>query len=379
VLDAMAKRIIQSRFVTAAAREHLSQLLNLPSTGQDWEIEHADPSRLGEFLSVYEQQPLDDDHRFALMELVIASYDELLSQGQSNDEAWERIRRHLCERFALHEYTIQHWSLPDEIPNETPEGNFAVTGRMRELMLAFFGPRKRWPRQPVSVKRFCDWPPNVTPGTSLNSVEITDNRNDNGYCVTWSKIAGRPWGERHFATLEDAQRWAEESLCVRPDQWVEFPRDAIPSDQMPQEALQPVVLLLEDNDERIARFTTALRGLAPKLQVIGWHSAKTMLEDVDGYLPLARLISLDHDLYPTSGDIEDPGDGLEVAKYLAEKKPTCPIIIHSSNGDRARMMAGEFELAGCHAKMVAALGADWIEAHWAKVVASLLTRDTMKE
>ena len=37
---------------------------------------------------------------------------------------------------------------------------------------------------------------------------------------------------------------------------------------------------------------------------------------------------------------------MEVARYLASRRPRCPIIIHSSNADRARMMAGEFELAG---------------------------------
>ena len=97
-----------------------------------------------------------------------------------------------------------------------------------------------------------------------------------------------------------------------------------------------------------------------------------MIEEVDVYLPSAHLISLDHDLYPEAGDTEDPGDGLEVAKHLAERKPQCPTIIHSSNADRRNMMAGEFELAGCPTTVVAPLGADWIEVDWSQAVRSLL-------
>lgn len=133
-----------------------------------------------------------------------------------------------------------------------------------------------------------------------------------------------------------------------------------------------VALILEDDPERVTRFTKNLRVMSPDLGVICWRSAKKMIGEVDALLPYARLISLDHDLYPVAGDTEDPGDGLDVAKHLAERKPACPIIIHSSNGDRARMMAGEFELAGCPVKMIAPLGSDWIEAYWAMAVEKLL-------
>jgi hypothetical protein len=133
-----------------------------------------------------------------------------------------------------------------------------------------------------------------------------------------------------------------------------------------------VILILEDDQDRIDRFTAALQTIDPISQIMVWRSAKKMIQEMDAYLPYARLISLDHDLYPMAGDTEDPGDGLEIAKHLALKKPQCPIIIHSSNGDRATMMAGEFELAGVPAKVIAPLGADWIEAYWAQVVVELL-------
>jgi hypothetical protein len=82
-----------------------------------------------------------------------------------------------------------------------------------------------------------------------------------------------------------------------------------------------VILILEDDRSRITRFKTALHSIAPTVQVLIWRSAKQMIREVDQHLTSARLISLDHDLYPLPGETEDPGDGLEVAKYLAQRKP----------------------------------------------------------
>ena len=59
----MMKRPIPPRDPTAAARQRLAEMLRLaePPGGQDWEIELADPGRVGEFLEVYETARLDDD------------------------------------------------------------------------------------------------------------------------------------------------------------------------------------------------------------------------------------------------------------------------------------------------------------------------------
>jgi len=132
------------------------------------------------------------------------------------------------------------------------------------------------------------------------------------------------------------------------------------------------ILILEDDETRITRFTTILNEITPDTPVIYWRNAWKMIRESAPYLPNARLISLDHDLNPEAENSEDPGDGLMVAKFLAGQRPQCPIIVHTSNEDRARMMIGEFELAGCNARRVAPLGVDWIEDYWADVVQSLL-------
>lgn len=122
----------------------------------------------------------------------------------------------------------------------------------------------------------------------------------------------------------------------------------------------PILLMLEDNAERLDRF----RAIVAKLDVelISWPEAHAMIAEMGQFLHAAVLISLDHDLEPIS--TRDPGDGLDVARHLATLQPTCPIIIHTSNGIRGDLMEGELELAGWTYHRVAPIGDDWIEVDW---------------
>jgi hypothetical protein len=132
--------------------------------------------------------------------------------------------------------------------------------------------------------------------------------------------------------------------------------------------------MLEDNAERVERFTAALRRIDPSLRMVVWRSARRMLGELEPLLPSARLISLDHDLEPEIGDPTDPGDGLEVAKWLTERPAACPVVVHTSNGVRGDAMEGEFELAGWRFRRVMPLGDDWIEVDWYRGVRALLRR-----
>ena len=134
-----------------------------------------------------------------------------------------------------------------------------------------------------------------------------------------------------------------------------------------------MLLMLEDDPDRIRRFTATLRSVDPTLRLVVWRNARKMIAELDGYLPSARLISLDHDLEPDEGQEDDPGDGVMVARFLVERPQTCPVIIHSSNTQRSRWMAGEFELNGWEYRCAAPIGEDWIEEYWRAVVCKLLS------
>lgn len=135
-----------------------------------------------------------------------------------------------------------------------------------------------------------------------------------------------------------------------------------------------MLLMLEDDRERIERFAETLKAIDPLLPLVIWRSARKMIREVEDFLSSARVISLDHDLEPQDGEEDDPGDGIEVARFLAERAPVCPVIVHSSNGARSDWMIGEFELGGWDYNRVAPIGEDWIEAHWRIVVRKLLKR-----
>src|SRR5215207_4902570 len=129
-----------------------------------------------------------------------------------------------------------------------------------------------------------------------------------------------------------------------------------------------MLLMLEDNAERVARFTAVVQRIAPDLELHIWRDAWTMIREMDALLPQAMLISLDHDLEPEDAHAPDPGTGWDVTKVLAERKPCCPVIIHTSNGERGTWMMGEFELGGWRHHRVGPLGDDWIERDWRRLV-----------
>src|SRR5262245_4237798 len=98
------------------------------------------------------------------------------------------------------------------------------------------------------------------------------------------------------------------------------------------------ILILEDNDERISAFQRAVAVLGDGFDLKIWRDAPAMIAEAEAFFPTAVLISLDHDLNPMPGVTDDPGTGLDVAKFLAECRPVCSVIIHSTNGDRAHSM-----------------------------------------
>jgi hypothetical protein len=134
-----------------------------------------------------------------------------------------------------------------------------------------------------------------------------------------------------------------------------------------------LLLMLEDNGERLERFAAVLHVLDPALPLRVWRDAHAMIREAGPLLSSAVLISLDHDLEPEAG-AADPGDGYLVVKWLVSQPIVRPVIVHSSNGERSSWMAGEFDLAGWRHWRVAPLGDDWVELDWRHMVRRLLNK-----
>jgi ADP-ribosylglycohydrolase len=132
------------------------------------------------------------------------------------------------------------------------------------------------------------------------------------------------------------------------------------------------ILILEDNDERIAGFRKTVASLGADYDLKFWRDAPSMIAECETFFPTAALISLDHDLNPMPGATVDPGTGLDVARCLGDFMPVCPVLVHSSNVDRVYSMQNELRFSGWTVDRVGPLGADWIETSWSRSSRELL-------
>jgi hypothetical protein len=120
------------RYPTRVALGHLTELLHLKPDAymQDWEVELADAARVDEFLDAYEKVQLDDDDRFLLMAMIIASVDDAKSSGLELGSSWPRAEHFLRRDGALHATTLSYWACGSD---PDPDHQFAVTPLIRPI------------------------------------------------------------------------------------------------------------------------------------------------------------------------------------------------------------------------------------------------------
>lgn len=94
--------------------------------------------------------------------------------------------------------------------------------------------------------------------------------------------------------------------------------------------MHDLVLILEDDAERVAGFRSALMELGPAYKMRVWRNAHAMISQAGDLLGRAFAVYLDHDLNPMPGEAGDPGTGLDVAAWLSQHTPVCPVVVHSS-------------------------------------------------
>lgn len=97
---------------------------------QDWEIECADPNRVGEFLDFYLKRTADDDERFTLMALILGSFEEYHGLDEPDSVLWERIRSILEADIRLHRDHIEYYQCFDV---QSEEEYFPITKLMRQI------------------------------------------------------------------------------------------------------------------------------------------------------------------------------------------------------------------------------------------------------
>ncbi|MBW3524821.1 hypothetical protein [Chryseobacterium sp. NKUCC03_KSP] len=119
------------RFVTRKAIEDLTINLNLQYTlsdYQDWEFIVGKSEDIEEYINYYTTE-VDEDNKFALMEIIIQTTED---QTTENDflKYLKIVLKLLKENFRLHEYSVFYWSC---FENENIEDCWKVSPFMREL------------------------------------------------------------------------------------------------------------------------------------------------------------------------------------------------------------------------------------------------------
>jgi hypothetical protein len=105
-----------------------------------------------------------------------------------------------------------------------------------------------------------------------------------------------------------------------------------------------------------------------------FRTAPEILQFLASSLQTVDMMSLDHDLEP-DGRYDDAGTGRDVTDYLVKQRPTCPVIVHSSNLHAATAMEYDLSEAGWHVLRVAPYGdLEWISATWIHTIAKLAAR-----
>src|SRR5262245_12649783 len=105
------------------------------------------------------------------------------------------------------------------------------------------------------------------------------------------------------------------------------------------------IVILEDNEERLAQFKSAVGELG-NYQIRSWRDVHRMMAECHEVLANVALISLDHDLNKEHECSPDPGDGVMIAEFLSKLSPICPVILHTSNGERVWSMDNELRFGG---------------------------------
>jgi hypothetical protein len=125
------------RHPTKAAIDRLSKCfgLTLDPYMQDWEIECADPKRVGEFLDFYLTGTVDDDERFTLMALILGSFEEYYRSNESDSTLWDRIKSLLSADVDLHSDHIEYYQRLDALSDDEC---FPISKLMRQIEI----PRK---------------------------------------------------------------------------------------------------------------------------------------------------------------------------------------------------------------------------------------------
>ncbi len=133
------------------------------------------------------------------------------------------------------------------------------------------------------------------------------------------------------------------------------------------------ILVLEDNDDRIAAMRSAIADRFGQYAVSFFKSCDEMKSAItqDGLADVVA-IALDHDLEMLPGPegrMVDPGTGVEMAEWLKDQSPKCPVVVHTTNTSGGTEMVRLLRKAGWRVERVVPYdGESWIATAWFSLI-----------
>ncbi|MDB6112236.1 MAG: N-formylglutamate deformylase [Pedosphaera sp.] len=127
------------------------------------------------------------------------------------------------------------------------------------------------------------------------------------------------------------------------------------------------ILILDDNGERIAAFQKMVPALGDEFELKIWRDASSMASESESFFPTAAIISLSY-----GGDPKPFETGLDAAKFLAQARPVCPVIIHSTDTDHGCSMENELRFADWIVERIRLGGTGSIETIWLQKIREFL-------
>jgi threonine synthase len=132
------------------------------------------------------------------------------------------------------------------------------------------------------------------------------------------------------------------------------------------------IVILEDDVDRCQAMRECLADRFQTYDALFFDQPAELIRYLDQHLAETILVSLDHDLEliaGTDGKLRDPGTGLEVAQYLAHRKPGFPVILHSTNSDAVVKMQRMLQAARWRTHRVIPFNdLEWIPGEWLRTV-----------
>jgi ADP-ribosylglycohydrolase len=127
------------------------------------------------------------------------------------------------------------------------------------------------------------------------------------------------------------------------------------------------ILLLENNEALIARFRRVIRELDAGFELTVWQSASAMAAECEPHFPHAAMVALGDTPVAPTGKGTDTGTDTEpdIATFLGDFLPVCPVLIHASDADSASSTLVELDRAGWKADRVSPSQPEWVETAWA--------------